>query len=743
MEKTGEGKVKVTRTVCPIVCGCACGILAHVKDGMLVKVEPADFPDPKHRHICSRGLCTPKLVHHPDRLKYPMKRAGARGEGKWKRISWDEALDEIGSAFKDILEKYGPGSVAFISGGPTAPGATASQRFASATQASWVRAIGFGDAAGPCADILSYGTVFNGEQYTTDYDNPRLCVVWGSNMAETRWWEMRSLLNAKEKGAKIVVIDPRFTPTAAKADEYIPIRPGTDAALILAMINVIIGEGLCDEPFVIEHTVGPLLVRSDDGRFLRANDISSDDSTTSYIVWDTETDSAKTSETAGTRPALRGTYTVDGIVCKPAFQLLADLAEEYSFDKASDITQVSPEVIRRLAVEYATNKPVASRRGMGLQRTFHGDLTFRAITTLAAITGNICLKSAQDFVLNWRPFIRPEGTRSYKRLPIMQMYENVITGEPYPIKALWVSTQNLVNQLANANKMVNEVLSRLELIVAVDIFMTATAEQADIVLPGCTPFECTSICPPFGMVAHPYLQLQPKVIEPLYECRSDLDILSGLAQKMGFGELFQSSEDEIIKMLLASEHPSMEGITLERLREGPCPLTPYSFPTFATPSGRLEFYSENEELRKLGEALPVYKEPIESNRNPLARKYPLSFFQTHTKYRHHSNFTNVSWLTELEPEPVLEINPVDAEKRGIEDGDMASVFNDRGRVKVKALVHEGIKPGLVNITQGWWPKHFSEGSHQDLTHDAINPAQATIYDSNAALYDVLVEVEKT
>jgi len=167
---------------------------------------------------------------------------------------------------------------------------------------------------------------------------------------------------------------------------------------------------------------------------------------------------------------------------------------------------------------------------------------------------------------------------------------------------------------------------------------------------------------------------------------------------------------------------------------------PRDVPPFLTPSGRMEFYIEK--LVELGQQLPCYLEPLESARKPLAQRYPLIFLNTHTRYRTHSQFTNVPWLAELDPEPVLEINPADATARGVRDGDTVRAFNDRGSMKLKAKVHEGIRPGTTNATQGWWPEHFLEGSHQDLTHGAINPAQEMVFEPNSALYDVLVEIEK-
>jgi len=730
---------KTVRTACMPFDGGSCGMLAHVRDGMLVKVEPADFPEPGYRRICARGLVTPKLVYHPDRLKYPLKRVGERGEGKWQRVSWEEALDTIAARFKEIAQKYGSRAVGWICLARTVSH-LAYERLAAACGSSWIISGGPGDAAAPCADMVSYGMpigFMEGVGYEADFEDPELCVVWGNNLVETGVRQYRRIRNAQERGARVVVIDPRFTPTAAKADEYIPIRPGTDAALALGLINLIISRGLEDKAFVCRHTVGPFMVRNDTGLFLRKKDISSEASSDDYIIWDTNQDDFRPAGEPDASPALRGSYRINGIHCKPAFQLLAELAGQYSLERTAEITEIEKDAIKRLASDYVACKPTVSFRGWGPQRTFHGDLTHRAIISLAAITGNISLKGPRQIVLNRDALIKPGG-RSAGYLFISDFYEAILNHKPYPLKALWTAGINLINQFPNENKVRNELIPGLEFIVVVDLFMTATAECADIVLPAATFMECSDLV--MGWM-HPYLQLQQKAIEPLYEARPDFEIINEMAERMDVGEYFQKTMDEWIDVVLSSDHPSSKGVTFERLKQGPVRVPPYESPAFLTPSGRIEFYSEK--LREFGEQLPVHKDPFEDNRGPLSKKYPLCFLQTHTRSRVHSMFANIAWLRELDPEPRLEMNPADAENRGIHDGDLVSVFNDRGRLEIRALVHEGIKPGVVNVNQGWWPRDFAAGSHQQLTHDAVNPAQKAVFMENTAFYDVLVDVEKT
>jgi len=718
----------------PLVCGPGCGLLAHVKDGVLVKVEPGDFPGTGH--VCARCLSAVKMVYHPDRLKYPMKRQGARGEGKWQRISWDEALDTIVQRFREISDRHGSSSVAWTMDFMALMTTDAIMGFIGACQGTFLLPWGYGDSGGVCNDTVCFGSPWcYGEDYTSRFDNPALCLNWGGNPAETDSFKWRRIRDAKERGARLVAIDPLFSTTASKADEWVQIRPGTDGALALGMMNVVLDRELQDTSFITEYTVGPFLVRTDNGMFLREGDIASHESE-KYVVWNTRTNTPQAHDTPGLSPALTGVYQVKGVDCKPAFQLLMELVQQYPPQRASEITGIPTDTIIRLAAEYATTKPAASFRGMGCQRTFHGDLTYHAINTLAAITGNICLEGHIPFELNHLAFMS-RGIGNL--LPIMQMYDAIANGKPYPIRALWITRLNLMSSLPNFNRITKELVPLLEFIVVTDLFMTISAQYADIVLPACSLYECSDVFFPLGNGSHNYLQLQQKVIEPLYESKSDLEIVASLAKRMGMDDFLTESEEELIELILASGHPSMEGITLEKLKESPMPPAISSMPAFGTPSGRLEFYIER--LRDFGQELPFYMEPLESQLTPLAQRYPLSIITPHPKHRLHSTFANIPWLRELDPEPILEMNPADAQARGIQARDLVRVFNDRGEVKLRVKLNRGVRAGVVKLEEGWWPSDYVEGTHQALTHETINPAQQAVFEPNFACHDVLVEVE--
>lgn len=750
---TVKDEIRQVRTVCPAHCGIdACGILAHVKGDRIVKLEPADFPNPADRRICLRGLSSLDVVYHPDRLKYPMKRVGKRGEGKFQRISWDEALDTIADKFREIADKYGWRAIGWTPGGPGS-GTTkfgAILRLASVTQSTRVSAWGYGDSGLPCGSRVLFGTNMPFTLLTTNLPKSSnengLVIAWGTNPAETQPLNlMRKILDAKEKGARLVVIDPRFTVTAAKADEYLGIKPGTDSALALGLMHVIFKKEMHDAEFVNNHTVGPYLVRQDTGKFLRGTDINHSNAA-DYVVWDSVSKAAVISREPGVKAASEGAHNVNGIKCHTSFQLLKNLAEEYPPERTEDITGIPADLINKLAAKIGNAKAVTFITNMGLTRTYHGDISMRALGTLATVTGNVNTDSGaghRPAVLNWKPFLHTIPDQpGYSRLGILHLYEAVISGKPFQIKAIWFAFINFLNQCVNSNKIVNEIFPKLDFIVVADLFLTNTARYADIVLPACSFLEFSDLIP----FPHPYVQLQQKVIEPLYEAKSDVTMVSDLAQKLGLGEYFHQGESGFIDLLLDSGDPSLQGITREKLMQGPeflkvAPSAEKKLDVvYSTPSGKIEIYAEN--LHEVGQALPVFLEPIETPIKPKPQKYPLAYIQGHHRFRHHSSFANVDSLLKLNPEPLVDINPLDANHRQIRDNDLVTVFNDRGRATLRARVTEGVNPGTVNINQGWWLDQFKEGGFNALTHDIVNPVQAAIFEPNMHMNDNAVEVAK-
>lgn len=762
------------RTVCTPNCCNTCGLLAHVEGGRIVRVEPASFPEPRYTRICLKGLASLERQYHPERLTHPLRRAGDRGSGKWERVSWDAALDDIAARLKDIAERHGSRSVAFatLTGTYAILSTNAANRFASVFGGSVpTRGTIMGDRAGITGMALTLGRVTSHEP--EDWANSRFIILWGYNPAETLMNSFRFILEAREKGARVVAIDPRFTPTAAQCDEWISIRPGTDTALALGMMRVILQEGLYDREFVSRHTVAPFLVRSDNGQFLR-------DQAGRPLGWDLSLDRAVPVEEAGDpglphprplsesgegssypRPlsargeggfSLMGSYVVDGITCSPAFQKLASLADEYPLEKASAVTGVPAGAILRLARDYAATSPAALILGWGAQRYFNGHQPFRAAATLAALTGNLGVSGggASHFFLwpmhslfDYSSFTFPEGQR-YTSLPGMLLYDAIAQGKPWPIRAAWFTSYNFVNQAAHPNRIVQELFPKLELIVVSEHFMTATADQADYVLPATTFYEAEDL-----VLAndHLYVQLQQKVVEPPGECRHDLEMFGELSRRMGLGHYFDKTPEGYLQDLLSSGDPLLEGITLDRLREEgavrmnlPRPFVPFVDRSFPTPSGRAEFYSER--LVEIEQELPGHLEPLEGPSSALGQNYPLTFLTTHSRFSANSQHFSLPHVAARCPEPFLEINPGDARARGIGEGDEVEVFNDRGRCRVRARVTEGIRPGVVNAYQGWWPKDFIAGSQQSLTQGEVDQDQAFIVEANWAIFDCAVEVRR-
>lgn len=735
----GASEKKVIRTVCTVMDVFACGLSVEVSSGIITKVSPADMPNSADRGACRKGLAAAEMVYHKDRLRYPLKRMGERGAGKWQRISWDETLDDIADRLRQIVKRYESRSLAWaIKGFPETLKVGGYLRLASLLKGCKVSVVGLGDSAAPCADFATFGCMF-GDAHLCRMEDPKFTIVWGQNPDVTDWRRMHLIMESKKQGCKVVVIDPRRTSTAARAaDEYIPIRPGTDTALALAMINVVLEQGLQDERFITESTVGPLLVRVDNGLLLRESDVSKRGSRQRFMVFDANTGAVQLSDTPGVEPVLTGSCCPEGIECRPAYQLLADMVRGYTPERVSEITEIPAEVIRRLAADYARQRSVSLHRGWGMQRTFHGDLTCRALSTLAAITGNLNLHVPSPFFEVNSGFTTPGGR--YTTIPIMSVYDQIATEKPFPLKALWFASNNFVSQSSNRQRIIGELLPQLELVVVSDLFMTATARYADYVLPVSSSFECSDLH--YGLMSWTnYMHLQQKVIEPLYESKSDFQIAAELGRKMGWGEYFNKTEEQYLEEILASGHPFLEGISLDKLKDDPVPERIMDKPQkLRTSTGRVEFYVER--LKPLGQELPVYLEPVESVRSDKARQYPLSLLTSHPRYRMHTVMGNCLSLLQDDPEPTLQINPIDARQRDVREGDVVRVFNNLGQVKVKAVFSADIKPGVVNIDEGWWPEQYIEGHVNELTHEKINPAQTAIFEPNAAYCDVLVEVER-
>lgn len=732
---------------CPgMGCHQNCPLKAEVRDGRLVGLTAAPIPGaPEDTHACLRGLAAVDLPYIPQRLKYPMRRAGARGEGRWERISWDAAYAEIAGRLTEIRDTHGPqavlmngsGSSSVPLSGVNAGGATG--RFSNLFGCTEI--IGWAVDGGPfVAGLVNYGFFFGGANDPRDWINSKLIIIWGENMAESAMRDFNHVMRARAAGARLIVISPLYDATAAKADWWIPIEPATDGALALAMTHVLIEEGLYDADYAAKHTVAPFLVRSDNGQFLRGNDLGDAATPDAYVVWDEASGAplpmpARTPTLPGVRPALRAAVTANGIACRTAFDLLAERAAQFTPARAAELCKVPEATIRQLALEYARARPSTIKIGIGATRTFHGDLNARAILALAALTGDVGRSGggASGWCKGYAPMLNPgpvyaADERRSRRLHVSEGHHTILTGKPWPIKAMVVCATNPIGTIPNRRLWIDEILPRLDFVVAVDIVESDTAHYADIVLPGTTIFERTDLYGGLGCTI-----LTQQAIAPQHEAKSDVEIWSEIARRVGLGEHFTKGTDDYLRAML--DHPTQAGITLERLRaEGGIvraqgaekPMVSFADKRFPTPSGRIEFYVEY--LHGIGEALPTHKEPREGRHAAGAARHPLQFFTGRRKFVNQSQSYQRT-TRELNPTPYLRLNPIDARARGIAGEDWVRVYNERGEFRVRAQLSEGIRPGTAWIEHGWWPRDFPHGHYQDLlpplnlpTPDMISPA---------------------
>lgn len=734
--------------ICPSMgCHQNCAITAYVRDGRVVRMGPPDFPGiPEFNHICLKGLNSWQLPYNPNRLNYPMRRVGPRGSGEWERISWDEAFDAIAGQLSEIRDEYGPqavmmsgyGSSSVPLGGINAGWMTQrfSNLFGCTEFAGWLV-----DGGPFMAAFDQYGFFYHGLNDPRDWKNTRLMLNFGSNPAETTLREMKLMLEAKDQGMKLVQISVNYDSTAAKADEWIPIEAATDGALAMSMLHIIFREGLHDIPYLTYSTVGPLLVRLDTGKFLRGNDISPELDKELYVVWDSTSNGPApmpphVHALPGLEPVLDGKFEVNGIACATSFNLLVAEAEKFPPEEAARITGVPAERIESLALEYATTKPSVVRVGVGMTRYYYGDLTSRALYTLGAVTGNVGIigggageePGGFNPLLNQGPVCAPNEKRA-RRIHVSEGYRTVLEGDPWPVKALMVFANNPLNCVPTYRSWIDEILPKLDLVVVTDIVQSATAQYADIILPGTSIFERIDI-----MTKNGYAILNDRPIEPLFERKSDIDIMRGLADRLGFGEYFTETEDDHIRTML--QHPTLEGVTLERLRAegglvfGNGPMEPqiaFADQEYWTASGRIEFYAEH--LAEVGQGLPTYMGGASHVKDSeYGQKYPLRFLTCHRRYWVHSQ-SHYPLTKQMNLEPTLKINPQDAKKRGLEQSELARAFNDRGEMVIKVELNPGIRPGTVWIEHGFHPDEFISGFYQDLcrpqnmpTEDMLNPA---------------------
>jgi anaerobic dimethyl sulfoxide reductase subunit A len=729
-----EEDVRIVRATSAFDCGGRCPLRLHVKDNVIVRVEGDDAEEPGQLRTCLRCRAYRQYIHHPERLMYPQKRVGPKGAGQFARITWDEALDTLSSELKRVKQTYGVGAILLMTGGGYLAslhrGGSAAQRLLNQFGGYVTHYGNISSEGAVWASLTQYGSVMVGNS-RDDLLNSKLILLWGWDPARmiSGTNSMYHLIRAKENGARVVAIDPRFHDTAATvAHQWIPIRPGTDTAVMVAMAQVMIREGLHDQAFLDRYTVG----------FDRFRE---------YVLG-----------------------REDGIEKTPAW--------------AAEISGVPAETIIALAREYAATRPAALMDCQGPARSAMGEQYNRCAATLCAMTGNVGrpggsaggglmgipvahMFRAPGIPAGKNPF-ELEGPkvkatldirqRVIKRIHINTLFDAILNGKkggyPSDIRMAWSMCNNYLNQTGNSNKAARA-LQTLEFFAVQELFMTSQARYADLLLPVTSTAERSDLMRPWP--SGPYFMFSNRALEPLGECKSDLQIAGELAERLGIEKFNPYGEEEWLQRLfegnsdLKANVPDYEafrrnGIQRVTLKAPVVAFRkqiedPQNHP-FETPSGKIEIYSQRAaDIRHpLCPPIPKYMPTPEDRNDPLAAKYPLQLITPHPRNRVHSELYKVEWLRETEPHRVW-INPRDAGPRGIADGAMVHVFNDRGRIALPAWVTERIMPGVVSVFEGAWYAPDETGIDRGgcantLTRDAYSGGGAAVMNTS------LVQVEK-
>ncbi len=760
----GAPEERVVWQSCMVNCGSRCALRVHVRNGEIVRVETdntgADDYGTHQVRACVRGRSVRQRIYNVDRLKFPMKRVGARGEAKFQRISWEQAYDTIASELKRIKAAYGNEAI-YLHYATGTLGATVAK--------SWP------PDASPIARLMNcfggylrhYGTYSTAQisaamPYTygsgagnsiDDIENSRLVVFFGNNPCETRMsgggvtYLVREAKN--RGGAKVIIVDPRLTDTGvACGDEWIPIRPGTDAALVNGLAYVMIAESLVDQAFLDRYCIG-----YDEGHM--PSGIPPNNSFKSYIL------------------GLAGDRTPK----TPQW--------------AAEITGVPAATIVRLAREIALTKPAYIAQGWGPQRHANGEATARSIAMLPILTGNVGISGGNTgareggYALPVAVFPTLENPvktaisfftwpDAIQRGPEMTATRDGVRGRDrltVPIKFLWNYAGNaLINQHADANGtaklLANDKLC--EMIVVIDNHLTPSARFADLLLPDATNFEQNDISPQGSSGNMGYAIFAAKAIEPMFECRTVYEMCTEIAKRLGVEREFTEgrTQDEWLRYVVDTtrqsvptfpeyeaframgifkmKNPTEHIVAHKSFRDDPVANK------LGTPSGKIEIFSER--LYQLGQTwelpkgdvitgLPEYVPTWEGVSDPLRGKFPLQMITHHYKQRTHSTYANVDWLKAALPQE-LWMNPVDAQVRGIQHGERVRVYNDRGRVELPAKVTGRIMPGVVSLPQGAWYAPDSRGVDQGGCANALTAYHPSPLAKGNPQHTNLVQVER-
>lgn len=664
---------RTIRTVCPRNCYCTCGMLVTVEGDRILEIQGDPENSATEGTVCLKGLSYAQRARHPDRLTGPLRR---NAHGGFDAVSWDEALEQIAVTLRRIRTESGPRAALYYEGsgshGALSVMAEAFWRpFGGPTRAH-------GDLCWPAgleATRLTYGD--NRHNHPSLTRESRFILLWGHNPAETNIHQWRLILDARERGARIAVVDPRSTDTTDLADLHLQPRPGTDGALALGMGHIMVEENLHDLDFLERSALG----------------------------------------FHGYRERIRG----------------------FPPERVAEITGLREEEIWSLARSYATTSPALLIAGFGLQRHHGAGQAMRAVCLLPALTGNVGIPGGgwqyanlASHCLRPPPGLPPEPEGPTRSFPTSRLGWNLQNLTDPPLRAAWFEKANPVSQHPRTEE-VRKGFRGLELVVVVDQFLTDTAREAHYVLPAKTMFEEEDLVTAYW---HPYLQLRQKVMDPPEGVRTETEIWEGMCREFGFSlSVFRQDPSERLRAML----PEGRGGALEELRERPLVLSEWGDVAWAdggflTPSGKVEFESrEGAELWDV-DPLPDYQELEEGHGQAVGGPYPLQLLTCKTRDRIHSQFGNLSWVQEVDRPRVLDIHPDDAKARGLAEGELARIRNHRGAAQAPVHLNPGIRPGVVHVIEGRcvpgdpWMNLVTDDGVTDMGH-------------GATFYECLVEVE--
>lgn len=740
-------------------CLGGCCLKCTVRNGRLCKIEPNDALEKEDRRICLRGINEIQHVYAMDRIQTPLRRVGERGEGKFEQISWDEAIKTIADAVKESQQKYGEDSFFFRKS--TEASVAHGFEFIPAllhaeTGGNWGLDRGQANGWNPGAGKGSWNPVNNA---AAEWPLASTIILLGDNILESGIVWSKALFEAKEAGAKVITVDTRYSPTASKSDQWIAVKPGTDAALVLSMTKVILDQKWYDEDFMRNHTGFPYLVDVESkeivGVMTEVTDAKTGKKSSVKMpyVWDSASGSIRLYNEAGVTPDLEGEWVADGRKVTTELSLMKTDYAAYTAEWANDISGVSPSVIRGLADDYANRGPAFIAFGLGGPDKYtNADVLGHALLIITALTGNTGKPGCGT---GWYGagggFHTGDATLAWELPKQFEVGDTGIAMYDMPYKKNNVHValtfgDAFTLESANANKMLEWVKS-LDFFAICDIYHSSAVDYADIVLPACSKFECdedvTDLRDSKG-----YLALGQKCVDPLFESKTDLQIERLLAAQWGLEGYLPKTYQELAEYELSDPSGNMAGFTIESLEAHQGVLRfldsdkpPSSSLVFKTNTGRLEPYYE--EQLSFNQAFPQYEVPNEaSDENAKYSQYPLVFMQGKSRFRIHAYYSASSWFQEYY-EPSVNINPSDAKARGVVTGDYIDVRNDRGYFVAKALVNNAIQPGTLFMAETTYNHYYKEGFLQNVTNSFRQErCYKMTHGPQIPFNDTLVEVKK-